>query len=439
MRGLVRAFTPMDILIGTEASNPTHVLPIPGDKHPVILGKTGTGKSTLLKTIIVGKIRAGEGVTVLDPHGELADDLIHYLPNSRLKDVIWWDPYDDPVIGLNFFDGPGEDHKKVSSILSMFSTVWKSYWGPQSNEIVAFACDAILQQDEDERSILSVAKFLMNPPLGKQKNQKKTAITYRQKCLRRAPSYVRDYWKQFATRSAKDQAEAISHPMNKINEFVRNPIVRCVVGQTKGTLDLRQVMDNGAVLLCRLSKGKLGADVSSILGSLIVSKIALAALERENIAEHKRPAHTLFADEVQNFVHGVDFPTILAEARKYRLTLTIATQTVAQLPDPEAVFGNCNIEIAYRLGGADAVLMSKEWGNDFSPTAFLRLNDYCFYINHVSNEVPQRNDLVYRASQGPMRRGDEASGAFVKTQSRKAHGVSRTDIKRKLDQFLGVT
>src|SRR5207248_2511993 len=159
--------------------------------------------------------------------------------------------------------------------------------------------------------------------------------------------------------------------------FVRNPLVRGIVGQTENTLDMRQVMDEGKILLCRLSKGRLGADVSSILGSLVVSKISLAALERENVPEYKRRHFTLFADEVQNFVHGVDFPTILAEARKYHLTLVIATQTISQLPDTQAVFGNCNIEIAYRLGGADAMLMAEEWGNQFPQTAFMRLNDYC--------------------------------------------------------------
>ena len=428
----------MDIHIGSEASNNTHVLSIPGDKHTVILGKTGTGKSTLLKNMIVEKIRAGEGVTVLDPHGQLVDNLVHFIPKFRSDRVIWWDPYDDPVIGLNFFDGPGEDHKKVSAVLAMFSAVWKGFWGPQSNELVAFASEAILRQDEDERSILAVAKFLMNPALPKQKGQKKPPVTYRQKCLRRASGYVRDYWKQFSARSSRDQAEALSHPMNKINEFVRNPIVRSLVGQTKGTLDLRRVMDEGKILLCRLSKGRLGADVSSILGSLIVSKLAIAALERENVPKHKRRAHTLFADEVQNFVHDIDFPTILAEARKYHLTLSIATQTVNQLPDAEAVFGNCNVQIAYRLGGSDAHVMAKEWGNDFSPTAFMRLNDFCFYINHVKKEVPQRNDVIYRAHQTAAYDRASATSRSVLAASRNGNGASRAEITDKLNRFLGV-
>jgi TraM recognition site of TraD and TraG/Type IV secretion-system coupling protein DNA-binding domain len=428
----------MDIPIGWAASNPRDILNIPCNRHQVLLGITGTGKSTLLKNMIIQKIRGGEGVTVLDPHGQLVDDLIHFIPASRLGDVIWFDPCDDPVIGLNFFDGPGEDHKKVSSILSMFSTIWEKFWGPQSNEIVAFASDAILEQDPDERSILAVAKFLVNPTLPKQRHQKKVPITYRQKCLRRSAQYVCEYWRQFSSRSVRDQADAVSHPMNKINEFVRNPIVRCVVGQTSDTVDLRRVMDERRILLCRLSKGRLGADVSSILGSLLVSKLSLAALERENVPEYKRRPHTLFADEVQNFVHGVDFPTILAEARKYHLTLTIATQTISQLPDPEAVFGNCNIEIAYRLGGKDAELMAQEWGNQFPATAFMRLNDFCFYANYVKNEVPQRNDIVYRANPEPSRRGDEVSGAAVKMASRSVNGHPRGAIEDKLDRFLGM-
>jgi hypothetical protein len=169
----------------------------------------------------------------------------------------------------------------------------------------------------------------------------------------------------------------------------------------------------------------------------MVSKLSLAALERENVPEHKRRPHTLFADEVQNFVHGVDFPTILAEARKYHLTMAVATQTISQLPDREAVFGNCNIEIAYRLGGQDAKLMAEEWGNQFPPTAFMRLNDYCFYINYVKAEIPQRNDVVYKANPEPQRLGDEASGAAVKGASRKAHGLARSAVDAKIAHFLG--
>ena len=427
----------MDIHIANEASNPTHRLEIPSSRHILTIGMTGTGKSTLLKSMVARKIRAGQGVTVLDPHGSLCDDLIHFIPQSRVKDVIWFDPYDDPVIGLNFFDGPGEDHKKVSAILSMFATVWKGFWGPQSNELVAFATEAILKQNPGERSILAVAKFLLNPPLKRQKQQKKPPISYRQKCLRQASAYVQDYWKQFAARSTRDQAEAISHPGNKLSEFTRNPIVRAVVGQTHRTLELRRVMDEGAILLCRLSKGRLGSDVASILGSLIVSKLSLAALERENVPEHRRRPHTLFADEVQAFVQGVDFPTILAEARKYRLTLVIATQTISQLPSPEAVFGNCSVIISYRLGGKDAQMMADEWGNQFSPTAFMRLSDYCFYANFVKHETPQRNDIVYRANTEPERRGDEASGAMVKAASRRTNGSPRKEIDGKLSRFLG--
>jgi hypothetical protein len=429
----------MNLDIAYSISSPDDSLLIPDDKHIVVQGKTGTGKSTVLKNIIIGEIRAGKGLTVLDPHGQLVDDIVHLIPKERQGDLIWFDPYDaDSVCGLNFFDGAGEDYKKVSSILAMFSTVWKGYWGPQSNEIVAYACEAVLKQDADERSILAVAKFLMNTELPRQQGQKAEPITYREKCLRRAPDYVQEYWKKFSERSARDQAEAVSHPMNKINEFVRNPIVRSVVGQTKNTLDMRQVMDEGKILLCRLSKGKLGADVSSILGSLIISKISLAALERENVSEYKREAHMLFADEVGNFTHGVDFPTILAEARKYHLTLVIATQTVSQLPDPQAVFGNCNVVVVYRLGGQDARFMSEEWGDQFPARAFMRLDDYTFYVNFVEGGVVQRNDVVWHARPPLKRTGDEVSAALVKQASRRFWANDRAEVMRKVDRFIGM-
>ena len=128
-RGTGWDFPPMEFPIAHELSNPWSILRVPGNKHPVILGKTGTGKSTILKNMIVEKIRAGEGLTVLDPHGQLVDDLIHFIPQPRLGDVVWWDPYDDPILGLNFFDGPGEDHKKISAILSMFSTLGRGTGG----------------------------------------------------------------------------------------------------------------------------------------------------------------------------------------------------------------------------------------------------------------------------------------------------------------------
>jgi hypothetical protein len=429
----------MEIPIAYLASDSSNILTIPDDKHIVIQGKTGTGKSTVLKNVIVEEIRAGKGVAVLDPHGQLIDDIVSLIPEGRKSDVVWFDPCDDTAIcGLNFYDGPGDQHKKVSAILAMFSTVWKGYWGPQSNEIVAYASDAVLKQDADERSILALAKFLMNPALARQKGQKGKTAGYREKCLRAAPDYVREYWKKFSERSGRDQAEAVSHPMNKINEFVRNPLVRGVVGQTRNTLNMTRVMDEGKILLCRLSKGKLGADVSSILGSLIVSKISLATLERENVPEYKRRPFILFADEVQNFCHGVDFPTILAEARKYHLTLVMATQTVSQLPDPEAVFGNCNVIIVYRIGGKDAEFMASEWGNQFSPTAFMSLNDFEFYISVVKDHIVQRKDLIWHAKPSLSRRGDEAAPAIVKMTSRRLYGNDRGEVMRRVDRFLGM-
>src|SRR6185295_7928068 len=141
---------------------------------------------------------------------------------------------------------------------------------------------------------------------------------------------------------------------NKINQFVMNPILRATIGQLHNTLDARQVMHGNKILLCRFSKGRLGEDVASLLGSLLVSMISLAALEREAIPPHMRRPHKLYADEVQNFVHGVDFPTILAEARKYKLTLVIATQTGEQMPDVESVMGNCNTILTYRVSAKDA-------------------------------------------------------------------------------------
>jgi type IV secretory pathway TraG/TraD family ATPase VirD4 len=429
----------MEIPIAYLASDPTNILTIPDDKHVSISGKTGTGKSTVLKNLIVEEIRAGKGVAVLDPHGQLVDDIVSLIPQERTRDVVWFDPADDQAIpGLNFYDGPGEDHKKVSAILRMFETVWKGFWGPSSNEIVADASYAVLAQDPDERSILATAKFLNNPPLNRQKGQKRKSTTYREKCLRTAPNFIVENWKRFSERSEKDQAQAVSHPMNKINEFIRNPLVRGVVGQTHNTLDMKQIMDEGKILLCRLSKGRLGADVSSILGSLIVSKISLAALERENVPEYKRRPFTLFADEVQNFVHGVDFPTILAEARKYHLTLVIATQTVSQLPDPEAVFGNCNVIVVYRIGGKDAEFMAAEWGNQFSPTAFMQLSDFEFYVSVVKDHIVQRKDLVWHGKPAITRQGNEACPAVVKQASRRLYANDRAEVMRRVDSFIGM-
>jgi DNA helicase HerA-like ATPase len=347
----------MDIPFGTRDKDRT-IVSISESvrrKHVALLGKTGVGKTTLIHNMAFADLLVGGGFTVIDPHGSLVSDLLGVIPRSRTNDVILLSPAASHarVVGINVLESvrPGERHLVVSSVISTIKNLWPSNWGPRSEWLLEHFLYALLESPEPV-TLAALPRFITD------KAYRKSVVTGV-----RDPAIVQ-FFDFYESQSERLREESVVPLLNKVSKFTTNPLLRAVVGQAHSSLDFRRLMDERRILLANISKGALGEDVSSLLGSLIVTKLALASLSREDIPEPERNLHVLYADEVQNFTHGVDFPTILAESRKYALGLVVGTQTLAGLPGRtiKAIFGTCGTIGSFRVSGEDAEELVREFG-----------------------------------------------------------------------------
>src|SRR5437867_10059669 len=298
--------------------------------------------------MVVAELDAGNGLTDIDPHGSLIEDLLEVIPRHRTNDVIYINPaHPSRVVGLNVLESVDHSQRSlvVSSLISILRNLWPLNWGPRTEYILEHAVYALLEQPQSV-TLAALPKLLIDH------NYRKHIVAHV------SDPAVQSFFHFYEMQNDRLREESIAPLLNKVSKFITNPLLRAVIGQTKSSFDFRWAMDNSKIILCNLSKGALGADVSSLLGSLIVSKLALASLSRQDIPEADRRPHYLYADEVQNFTHGVDFPTILSESRKYALSLTIGTQTLSQLPEETlaSVFGNCATIISFRVSGDEPSL-----------------------------------------------------------------------------------
>ena len=323
-------------------------------RHVYLLGQTGTGKSTLLQHLVAQDIASGEGLALIDPHGDLIDDILELVPGHRIDDVILIDPSDrEHVVGFNpFYRVAAEDRPLVASnLVASFRHVWGDSWGPRLEYILYNTVAALLDApDACRASFLAIPRLLVDRD-------------YRARVLSgvtdvRVQSFFRD---EFERWSERQLAEALSPVQNKIGQVVGNPLIRNVLSQWRPSFDLAGALAARRILLVRVPKGELGADPANLLGSLLVASILQAAMRRGRDAP-RVPFH-LYIDEFQNFTTDA-FASILSEARKYALTLTIGHQYLEQLlPDVRAaVFGNVGSLIAFRLGADDAAVLAREFG-----------------------------------------------------------------------------
>jgi type IV secretory pathway TraG/TraD family ATPase VirD4 len=418
--------------IGIKAAS-GHVFSILGEdrrKHMAIFGKSGVGKTTLLRNMIAHDIGSGLGVTVIDPHGSLIQDVLEAIPRSRTNDVIYFNPKDaNRVLGINLLDSVLLEERPlvVSALISILRNVWVTAWGPRTEYILSHAALALLEQYQPV-SLLALSKLLTNS-------------FYRRQVLRSVTDpVVLSFFKIFENWNDRFREEAIAPLLNKVSKFVTNPLLRSVIGQTSSSFDFRWLMDQRKILLCDLSKGALGEDVSSVLGSLVVTKLALAALSRQNVTEAERVPHILYGDEIQAFIHGVDFPTVLAEARKYKLVLVVATQTLNQLPKESlnAVFGNCATVMSFRVGGNDAQMLAREFGMVLPASELQDLPDYKIWLATLVEGRPSGPHLVH--SFPPLAGGGlQASPDVVIETSLARYGRPRKEIEARLNRFLSLT
>ncbi len=340
-------------------------------RHMYLIGKTGMGKSTILENMIVDDIRSGKGVMVVDPHGDLAEKIIEFIPSGRVNDVIYFNPSDiDYPIAFNVVEQVDAHlrHLVASGLIGVFQKLWADSWGPRLEYILRNAILAIL--DYPGSTLLAITRMLSD------KNFRKKVIEKIQDPV------VKSFWvNEFAGYANNFASEAVSPIQNKVGQFLSSSLIRNIVGQVKSSIDLREVMDTGKILIMNLSKGRIGEDNSALLGAMMITKVQLSAMSRVDILEKERKDFYLYIDEFQNFTTD-SFANILSEARKYRLNLIMAHQYIEQLGEKvkPAVFGNVGTLIVFRVGATDAEELVKEFTPVFTEEDLVNLAKYEFYI-----------------------------------------------------------
>lgn len=352
-------------------------------RHVYIIGKTGVGKSVLLQDMAIQDIKAGQGVCVIDPHGDLIDNIINYIPPERAEDVIYFDPSDtERPMGLNLLEAKNEDQKHFITT-SIINLMYKLYdpqrtgiIGPRFEHAVRNAMLTVMS--EEGTTFVEVVRVLTDPK-------------YVQELLPKVQDpIVRRYWTdQIAQTSDFHKSEVLDYIVSKFGRFVTNRTMRNIIGQSKSAFDFREVMDKGKILLINLSKGKLGEENSSFLGLVLIPKILVAAMSRQEIPEEKRRDFFLYVDEFQNFATP-DFATILSEARKYHLNLTVANQFIGQMEEEvkNAVFGNVGSLISFRVGVTDASYLQREYQPVFGESDLINIERFHAYMKTIVDNEP---------------------------------------------------
>jgi hypothetical protein len=355
-------------------------------RHLYTIGKTGAGKSTLIANMAIDDIRKGRGIGVIDPHGDLAEEIIKYVPKRRINDVIYLEPFDTTrPFSLNVLEIKNHQHRDLvsSGIVAIFGKLYADSWGPRLEYILR---NTILTLLEIPGSTLPDALRL----LGDKKWRDKNLVNVKDKV-------IVDFWKkEFDAYTDKLRTEAISPIQNKIGQFVQSRMIRNIIGLNKSSIDLQTIMDEGKILILNLSQGKLGEDNAALLGAMIITQIQLAAMNRAFIKESDRRDFFLYVDEFQNFATS-SFIKILSEARKYRLALTLTNQYIEQL-DPtiqNAIFGNVGTLISFVMGSRDAELFAKEYAGMYTPADLVNLGKHQIVLklcidNMTSSPFPAR-------------------------------------------------
>ncbi len=337
-------------------------------RHTYILGKSGTGKSTLIGRMCINDIQHGEGVAFVDPHGDAAEVLLDYIPESRIQDVAYLDP---SVPGISFWmnplyvRNPAQGEMVASSIVSIFSKLYGNSWGPRLEYILRNTLLTLVYKPET--TLADVPRILTN----KEFREKECLIHVTDPIL---VNFWRDEYDKY---SEKFQTEAIAPILNKVGQFVTSPTIRDIINHPKSTVDFEDMMNSGKIIILNLPQGKIGEDNAALLGAMFISQIQIAAMNRAHVAEEKRREFFLYVDEFQNFATS-SFVKILSEARKYKLGLILANQYIAQLPEEiqNAIFGNVGTVMSYVVGASDADRIMKELNNLYTADDLVGLGKY---------------------------------------------------------------
>lgn len=350
-------------------------------RHMYVIGKTGMGKSTLLENMAIQDMQRGDGLAFIDPHGKTAELLLEYVPESRIKDVLYFAPFDlEYPISFNVMEDVGIDkrHLVVSGLMSAFKKIWLDAWSARMEYILSNILLALLEYPGS--TILGVNRMLADKE-------------YRKKVVENVKDVsVKAFWvDEFAKYGDRYMQEAGAAIQNKVGQFISNPLIRNIIGQPQSTFDLRQMMDQRKIIIVNLSKGRVGEQNANLLGSMFVTKLYLAAMSRADLndaALARAPHFNLFVDEFQSFANE-SFANILSEARKYRLSLTIAHQYIEQMSEEvrAAVFGNVGTMVVFRVGAYDAEVLEKEYAPRFTAEDIVNLGFAQIYLKLMIDGV----------------------------------------------------
>ncbi len=400
-------------------------------RHMYIIGKTGTGKSEFLKDMIMQDIRAGHGVALIDPHGDLVEDILPMIPPQRAEEVILFDPSDTArPMALNMLDATTEDQKHyvVSSVIGLMYKLFDPHQtgiiGPRFEHAVRNAMLTVMS--EQGSTFIEVVRVL-------------TDAAFVQELLPKVTDpIVRRYWTdQIAQTSDFHKSEVLDYITSKFGRFVTNKMIRNIIGQSQSAFNFRQIMDERKILLVNLSKGRIGEENSSFLGLIMVPRILVAAMSRQDIPKEQRQDFFLYVDEFQNFATP-DFAQILSEARKYKLNLTVANQFIGQMEEEvkNAIFGNVGSIVSFRVGVTDANYLQHEFQPTFTEADLINIERYNTYIKTIvgGEPVPPFSMDLTRDMTAEKEASNPRVAELIKELSRLKYGKDMNVVEAEIAQ-----
>lgn len=397
-------------------------------KHMYIIGKTGMGKTTLLENMAVQDIVSGEGIGIIDPHGEFAEKMLDYVPAHRVKDVVYFNPVDTEFpIGFNVLEQVEETQRffVASGLMGAFKKIWPDVWSARMEYILSNTILALLEYPGS--TILGINRML-------------SVKEYRKDVVNNITDpVVRAFWtEEFAKYTERFAAEAVPAIQNKVGQFVSNPLIRNIIGQPHSSFDIRRAMDDRKILIINLSKGRIGEENSRLLGAMLITKLYLAAMTRVDIAnEEERKDFYLYVDEFQNFATE-SFASILSEARKYRLNLILAHQYITQMDETvrDAVFGNVGTMVTFRIGAADAEFLEKEFSPVFLVENIVNLAFANIYLRLMIDGVASQP--FSSTTLPPIPPSAVSSKKHIIQYSREQYGRAYSEVAASIAEQSGV-
>ncbi len=404
-------------------------------RHMYLIGKTGMGKTVMMENMAIQDIQQGRGIAFIDPHGEAAEKLLDFIPSSRVNDVVYFNPADLAYpIAFNVMEKVDLEHRHLvaGGLMGVFKKIWPDVWSARMEYLLNNSILALLEYPGS--TLLGVNRMFADPD-------------YRKKVVENITDpVIKSFWVQeFARYPQKFEAEATAAIQNKVGQFISAPLVRNIIGQVKSTINMRKIMDERGILIANISKGRIGEDNSRLLGALLITKLQLAVMSRVDIPEEERRDFFLYVDEFQNFATEA-FVNILSEARKYRLSLILANQYIAQLEEmtsigrstkvKDAIFGNIGTLVSFRVGAEDAEYLEMEFVPEFIAEDFVNLAKYNIYLKLMIDGIAGRPFSAETLL--PLEKLEKSNKEKIIKVCRERYSTSQKIVAEKIGRWTGI-